>query len=102
MCGTWGISDEVVPHPAWFADLADTCFSSRARLRAWDVSCVASAQTAVCTEHLHKGSAVIYKVNVNVSALGVVHKGPRRQRTASAAGRARLFLEHMEPNPSEG
>ena len=102
VCGAWGISHEVVPHPAWFADPADTCFCSRARRRTWDVSYVANAPTAVCTAHLHKGNAVIYLVNVNVSALGVVHRGPRRQRTASAAGRARLFSENTQPNPREG
>ena len=102
VCGAWGISHEIVPHPAWFADPADTCFCSRARRRTWDVSYVANAPTAVCTAHLHKGNAVIYLVNAYVSALGVVHRGPRRQRTASPAGRARLLFRNYATEAREG
>ena len=50
VCGAWRISHEVVPHPAWFAGSADTCFvpgyvSEPGTFRAWLLHRLPSALT---------------------------------------------------------
>ena len=98
VCAAWRNSHDVVPHPAWFAGPADTCFCARVCLRTWDVSCVASAPTAVCTDirtraALQSTQSMSMYPLLALYAEDHVASGPPQQRAAHG-----FFSESTQPN----